>query len=104
MFVEFVAVGIFRFAAPQAGSEPALTGADIAGFHQFPHAFAIRKAFARRENRVKYAAAEYHLKVAGWRLTTLKQEGNRTSATGTAREESQAMEFIVTKSALHLGN
>jgi hypothetical protein len=29
------------------------------GFHQFPHAFAIRKAFAQRKNRVKYAAAEY---------------------------------------------
>jgi DNA polymerase III subunit beta len=71
-------------------------------FHQFPHGLPVRKPFAQRENRVKYAAAESRPRVQGLPFSSpeIREKGHRMSATGTAREESQAMEFSVTKSVL----
>src|SRR5579862_4007842 len=58
-------------------------------FQRFPHVLTHRRTFARTQKRVKYASVD-----------GAPQEGYRMSATGTAREESQSMEFSVTKSAL----
>jgi DNA polymerase III, beta subunit len=95
LFVEIVAVYLQFRASPTAQA--------IDAFHQFPHTLPVRKPFAQPKNRVKYAAAEYRprgFQGLYWQALTVKEEGHRMSATGTVREESQAMEFSVTKSAL----
>jgi DNA polymerase-3 subunit beta len=95
LFVEIVVVYLQLRASPTAQAKDA--------FHQFPHTLPVRKPFAQPKNRVKYAAAEYRprgFQGLYWQALTVKEEGHRMSATGTVREESQAMEFSVTKSAL----
>src|SRR5439155_12545361 len=70
------------------GGKPLRSAEFPTNFHTKQAGNTVRKAFARSQKRVKYAAADQG------------PEEGLMSATGTAREESQSMEFSVTKSAL----
>ena len=69
-------------------------------FHSAGVLRSFRQAFAQREKRVKYAASGKSVPARFQGLLyadpELKEKG-KMSAPGTAREESQSMEFSVTK-------